>query len=83
MFKPLFDTLYSVKKCHIPFFVLLVRYRGGARAGLGLRNRCLDFWDCVTSLWTVQGEIGKQSPKTLLDAFGRYIEGNMTLFDAV
>ena len=30
-----------------------------------------------------QSEIGKQSPKTLLDAFERYIEGYMTLFDAI
>ena len=30
----------------------------------------------------VHAEIGKQSPKTLLDAFERYIEGYMTLFDA-
>ena len=28
-------------------------------------------------------EVGKQSKKTLLDIFGRYIEGYMTLFDTI
>ena len=28
-------------------------------------------------------EVGKQSHKTLLDVFERYIEGYMTLFDAI
>ena len=32
---------------------------------------------------TLYSEVGKQSNKTLLDIFGRYIEGYMTLFDTV
>ena len=30
-----------------------------------------------------ESEIGKKSPKSLLDAFERYIEGHTTLFDTI
>ena len=32
---------------------------------------------------SLQAEVGKQSHKTLLDVFERYIQGYMTLFDTV
>ena len=36
----------------------------------------------LTALY-LQAEAAKQSPKTLLHIFGRYVEGYMTLFDAI
>ena len=38
---------------------------------------------CTFQRALVLSEIGKQSPKTLLDAFERYIEGYITLSDAL